>query len=71
MGELATRKSGGTRLEPKKKATVKQLVKEGEIDSDEVVYEVTAAGQKALKNDDVVEPGKEYGVTPKNDVGRS
>ena len=69
MGELASRTSGGTRLKPKAKATVNRLVKEGEIGSDEVVYEVTPKGQRKLNMSDSVEPGKEYGVVPSNDVG--
>ncbi len=69
MGNLATRTDGGTKLKPKKKATVKELIAENEIDSQEVVYEVTASGQRQLKADDFVEPNKEYGVVPDNSVG--
>ena len=69
MGRLADRTAGGTKLKPKEKTSVKQLIEEGEIDSDEVVYEVTSKGQRRLEKSDEVEPGKEYGVVPMNDVG--
>lgn len=69
MGKLAERTSGGTRLQPKETATVKQLIEEGEIDADEVIYEVTSSGQRKLNKGDAVEPGKKYGVVPSNDVG--
>ena len=69
MGRLATRKAGGTRLEAKEKSSVKQLIEEGEIDADEVIYEVTPKGIQKLGNGDAVEPGREYGVVPDNDLG--
>ena len=69
MGELAVRKSGGTKLEPSAKVTVKKLIEAGEINSDEVVYEVTAKGPRKLSEGDLVEPGKEYGVVPMSDPG--
>ena len=69
MGRLATRTAGGTRLEPKEKVKIATLIKEGEIDEDEVVYEVTPKGIQKLDKQHDVEPGKEYGVVPSNDVG--
>jgi len=69
MGRLATRTAGGTRLEPKEKVKIATLIKEGEIDEDEVVYEVTPKGIQKLDKQHEVKPGKEYGVVPSNDVG--
>jgi len=71
MGELALRTAGGTRLKPKETVKVSRLIKEHELDADEVIYEVTPQGMRKLDMDDTVEPGKEYGVVPANDAAGS
>ncbi|GEM_PF-3357787 len=69
MGNLARRTEGGTRLVPAKNATLQELLKEREIDKDEVVYEVTDTGTKEMKLNDMLQPGKTYGVVPHDDRG--
>lgn len=69
MGKLATRTTGGTRLIPREPVKVLELRREGEIDRGEVIYEMTPQGPRDLQQDDLVVPGKTYGVVPDNEVG--
>ncbi len=69
MGLLATRTSGGTRLKPREKTTVEQLIREKEIDADEVIYTVSGNGLQKLEKGSTLDPEKEYGVIPGNSPG--
>lgn len=69
MGRLAKRTKGGTKLKPREKTTVGQLIQEREIDADEVVYEVISDGIRKLDKASKLDPEKEYGVMPGNVPG--
>jgi len=69
MGILAIRSDGGTRLTIKRRVTIHQLMAGGEIDPTDAVYEITTKGMKRFGKNDVLEPGKAYGVVPSNNIG--
>jgi hypothetical protein len=67
MGKLARRTEGGTRIVTTQPATVLDLVREGEIDKDEVVYD--AQTMTEAKPSDLLKPNKTYGVVPYDERG--
>jgi len=68
MGKCVVKDSSGC-FNPKEAVKVKDLIAEGEVATNEVIYEITSKDMRILNPEETVKPGGKYGVMPGNSVG--